>query len=342
MSDKTSQTTEEELLDQTFGPFDEALTSEDTPQTIEKEFSDKGKKKSSNMLIYAAGGVAAVAIVGYVLMNGQEQPIQQQSVAPVANVNPAPVEPEQIQEEVVQESFLTNQNLNGNPLAGERVNEEMILNPNNNVFGGQVAPIQPATSPVEMNTPDFMQDLQQNQPVFVPPMQDSNVYFQPPAPVAPMIPMNQGQMMTETITSVAPVISNPSYENNLVQTELVQQLQQMFEKQTSEIKGSIEEINTSVVEVTKRVEVLENKLDKTTEEQKEINKSLDERLAKLESGLQTKEVAKAETKSAAKPAVKAAAKKATPAPARKATTKTRKATPAKSEVLVDKSKVQAK
>lgn len=327
MSDKTSQTTEEELLDQTFGPFDEALTGEDTPQTIEKELTDKGKKKSSNMLIYAGGGLAAVAVVGYVLMSGQEDYVVQQPVDQVVNVAPIqsapiqPAQPAQVQQEVVQESFLANQNLNGNPLAGERLNEELVINPNaGNVFGGQVSPPVSAMNPHSMTEPDFMKDLQNNQ----------QIYFQPSVPVTP----NQEQMVNETITSVAPVVNTPSYENNLVQKELVQQLQQMFEKQTNDIKGSIEEINTSVVEVTKRVDVLESKLDKATEDQKEINKSLDERLAKLESGLQTKEIAKVEEK----PAPKAAPKKANPAPAKKATP--RKAAPVKSEVLVDKSKVQ--
>lgn len=344
MSDKTSQTTEEELLDQTFGPLEEGLG--DDPETIDKELKEKGKKKNSNMLIYAAGGVVAVSLVGYVLLGGQEQQVPQQPVAPVSSITPpvtasSPVASPTYTEPVQNESFLANQNLAGNPLAGERLNEEMINNPNisNNVFGQQ-APVQPAM-PVEQNMPDFMSDLQKNQPqqAYVPPaQQDNGTFYQPNSPV---FPVNPGSTTNEISGNVMGQDNSPtrtpSYENNLVQTELVQQLQQMFEKQTSEIKGSIDEINTSVVDVTKRVEVLENKLDKTSEEQKEINKSLDERLAKLESGLQTKELAKVEDKKAtpAKPVVK----KAAPAP-KKATPK--KATPTKTEVLVDKSKVQAR
>lgn len=365
MSDKTSQRTQEEMLDQTFGQYDDEMTTQtEDPQTVEQQITGKDKKKNSNILIYAVGGLAAVGVVGYVLLSGQSVPVENQQVAvapvaPVAPVNttettevevainqtPSP-NPSNNTTVLPQENFLANQNIVGTPLAGERVNEQLDR--------AQVAPAKeevveqtPASNPFGQTT--GITGGQSQQIISGPPLLPPN---SPPLPelemngdvlVLPTINDSINDSINQTILPSFPTqVESPSIANNLVQTELVSQLQKMFEKQTLEIKDSIGEIDKKVVS-------LEQELNKATKEQKDINKSLEERLAKLESGQQTKDVNeesktaedKAEEKKEVKPEVKPAPKpkpvaKPTPKPKPKPVAKPKRANKG-SDVLVDKS-----
>lgn len=361
MSDKTSQRTQEEMLDQTFGQYDDEMTTQtEDPQTVEQQITGKDKKKNSNILIYAVGGLAAVGVVGYVLLSGQSVPVenQQVAVAPVAPVNTTETKEVEVAINQIpspntsnnttvlpQGNFLANQNIVGTPLAGERVNEQLDR--------AQIAPVAPAQEEVVEETPSpnpFGQttEITEGQSQQIP---SGPPLLPPNSPPLPELEMNGNVLVLPTIPdsinqtilpSFPTQVESPSIANNLVQTELVSQLQKMFEKQTLEIKDSIGEIDKKVVS-------LEQELNKATKEQKDINKSLEERLAKLESGKQTKDVNeesktaadKAEEKKEVKPAPKPKPKpkpvaKPAPKPKPKPVAKPKRANKG-SDVLVDKS-----
>lgn len=288
----------------------------DNPQTVAPEQKEK-KKSSDNKKIYYIGGVLAVGVVGYMFAKPflfPEQAIQQPVSAPVVQQPVVPTQQPQVAPPVQQvtppvsapvdsaaTNFLTGQS--GNPLAGNRAVQ-------NASEGVQAPVVQPTIPPVQQVVPQTQ-----------PPVVNVNV---PSAPV-------NGSTITVAQVPVSPVDLNSTTKsvvesqagsgNNIVQKALVEELKGMFEQQTKEIKGSIDAVGD-------RVTVVEKAITK----QEEINKSLDERLAKLEAGKTTKEeVAKVESKP-----------KAAPAPAKKTyQAPVRKAKPESSDVLVDKSVAKA-
>lgn len=327
MTDKRTndRTQEEEMMDNTFDSFDDDMATQTQSETVDsnaKEEKPKAKSSSNKTLFLLVGG-AAVLVVGYMFAkpfifggdpqpaqpvavnqpqptqpvvnngNGQTPPIQvQQPVTPTPN----PLAPANNQIDPAAASFLTGQNSGQNPLAGNRTVENM----------------QQQNPPVQVQQPVV------TPPVVVPtPVQQPQVVVNTPNPV---VVENTPSNVTVTPNNV-----NVGNGNNVVQAALIDELKGMFEKQTKEIKGSIDAVGD-------RVSVLE----KSAEEQKDVNKSIEERLAKLEAGQTTKEEVEkakaAETKKVA----------SAPAPAKKPVYKApaRKPAPQKakeSDVLVDKS-----
>jgi hypothetical protein len=101
MSDKTSQKTEEEMLDQTFGGYDEemtvqteSVTSEDGTVTSKSTTVTK-KPMNQNLIIGGVVGIAALGIIGMKFAGGNSNQQQVQPPAPVviAPVVTAPVQP---------------------------------------------------------------------------------------------------------------------------------------------------------------------------------------------------------------------------------------------------------
>lgn len=330
MTDKRTndRTREEEMMDATFDSFDDDMgtqTQEETVESNAKEEKPKTKGSDNKKLFLLVGG-AAVLVVGYMFAkpfifgsDPQPQPAQpvavnQPQVAPPVNNNvgngqpvpvqtpnpvnptPNPLLPANNQIDPAAANFLTGPNSGQNPLAGNRTVENMPQ------------PTQPVVTP----------PVQVQQPVVNPvPVQQPQVTINTPTPV----------VVENTSPSNVTVTPTPSTNvgngNNVVQAALIDELKGMFEKQTKEIKGSIDAVGD-------RVSVLE----KSAEEQKEVNKSIEERLAKLEAGQTTKEeVEKAKAAETKKVAAAPAKKPVYKAPARKPAPQKAK----ESDVLVDKS-----
>lgn len=83
MSDKTSQRTEEEMLDQTFVGYDEEMTvqTEDGTKadaTGAAESAGKDKKKNQNLLVYGVVGLSTLGFLGFKFLGGSSSPQQVQ------------------------------------------------------------------------------------------------------------------------------------------------------------------------------------------------------------------------------------------------------------------------
>lgn len=113
MSDKTSQRTEEEMLDQTFVGYDEEMTvqtedgAKDSGGAAAAPVDAAAKKKNQNLMLAGVVGVAALGILGFKFLGGNNsapQPVQepmqqapqQQAQAPVTAPVAATTEPVQV------------------------------------------------------------------------------------------------------------------------------------------------------------------------------------------------------------------------------------------------------
>lgn len=306
MSDKTSQRTEEEMLDQTFGGYDEEMTAQTTePQTTAP--TKKDKKDNTNKYLMIGGGVACVLAAGYMLLGKSPEqvnsapvaatpvtpaPVQQAPVTPVAT--PSPEVANNVNQSVTETTPV-------NPLAqNNQVKPEDSVNPVNPLANSNAVVNQ---APVEVKeTP-------------VVPAQQTPV-AEVKVDVKPVTPMPNNVASINSVNAV----NNPSVGNNLVQQELVNQLKQMFDQQTKEIKSSVDQVGGRVTDLEK------------------ANKSIEERLARLEAGKSTKVVSVNDGETKAKPVAK---KK----PAYKSVTVTKKPVVSKengSNLLVDKSNIADK
>lgn len=295
MSEKTSQKTEEEMLDQTFGEYDEEITVDTSTATGDGSSKAVVKKKNNtNAIIIGVVGVLAVGVVGAKFLSSSNAPAQQEPVvapqpvaeAPVVSPTPEPVAP------VV-----------GEPVA-PTVPPEATVTPVVPEENNDVA----AVEPVVPNTPTLPEVGQ----VPTPPVEQ-------PAPVAetPVVP---------TPEPVAPVVkpepakvdvaSNPNVlSGNAQQSDLVNQIQSMFDKQNQDFKGALSDINGKITNV-----------EKVLNDQQKINLSVEERLSRLEAGKSV--VYKEKTTTTTTNIVKKPKKKAP----KKAPVK-----PVSNDVLIDKS-----
>ena len=215
MSEKTSQKTEEEMLDQTFGNYD-ADTNLETQAPGDASATKTKKKSNTNMIIAAGVGIGAVVLLGAKFLMPSSQPA--------------------------------------------------IDNPQNQVqaVDQQIAQAQPPvveTKPVE--------------PVSAEPV---NTDILPPANVLPTTEVPAEVPTATTTLPTKDVVGNKL--NNVIkangeQVDMVNQIQDMFDKQSEELKSSINAVDNRVVNVEK--EILS---------QKDVNKSIENRLTALETGKQ--------------------------------------------------------
>lgn len=249
MNNKTSQKTEEEnMLDETFGGFDEEMEAR-TEEPDTAPVTGEKKKTNNNMIIGVVVGLAAVGAVGWLFFGKnntqtvvtpvpvvaqQQQPTQQTPTE--AAILPAPVVATNNQAG----NFLEPQVDGKNPLAGNKAVDSnhvatTTIDPSGNV---NVNPVVGTTTTVTTT------------------------------PVANSVnPVNKVEPVTTAI-NVTPNTSGTG--NNLVQQALVDQLKQMFDEQTREIKSSVDQVGGRVTDLEK------------------ANKSIEERLARLEAGKPTR------------------------------------------------------
>jgi hypothetical protein len=283
MSDKTSQKTEDEMLDQTFGGYDDEMTV-NTEQTQTSETGAKPKaekKKSNNTLVYAGGGVAAILILGYMFMGGNKSAPQQHVAAPaqqpVATQTPPVQQPPQAVTDNTQAQV---------PQSGSAQNAAAAYlsaqGNANNAVPNQAASVAPASSADSLNNTAPV--TQASAPEVQQPVMADNTNSTPAAPVivastpAPVV-INTAPATPAVQTGSVGTNAGVGANSNEVQVALVNQLKQMFDQQTKELKGSLDQVGDRV-----------GNLEKAVSDQKDINKQIDERLARLEAGKPTKVV----------------------------------------------------
>jgi len=283
MSDKTSQSTEEEMLDQTFGGYDEEMTSRtEDPNTAPQ--SETAKKKSNNAVIFTVAGVAAAGVIGYMFFGGNNPPVQTQPpvTQAVTPVEPVVVQPVQQQTPVTPATttpdgnFLEGQSSDQNPLAGT----QGTVNTNGEVDAANIQPTTvtntstTATGSTTVDTtivPSANTSVASTQGVVTPVGTTTTVTTSVPtnntATISPVVnepvvaPVTSTVSVTPTNTSVA--------GNNLAQQSLVNELKQLFDQQTKEIRTSVDGMGNRIGDLEK------------------ANKSIEERLANLEAGKPT-------------------------------------------------------
>lgn len=250
MSDKTSQRTEEEMLDQTFVGYDDEMTvqTEDGAKDAAAETpASAAPKKNQNLLIYGGMGVAAVGIIAFKFLSGGSAPAPQQE----------PMQPE-IQQ---QQPVVAPVQAASAPVVAATT--EPVPVPVN------------ATAPVGVPTPDITASAPVTAPV---PVQAAS------APVVDPVAQFTGNTTSATLPKVeikpevkveavpAVVVSNAEASSN--NDILVAQFQKMLEE---------------------KYDPKFQKIEKSLDEQKDFNKSIEERLSRLEAGKPTKTVATKET-----------------------------------------------
>ncbi len=250
MSDKTSQRTEEEMLDQTFVGYNEEMTVETQDSTKgEGQVAGSGKDtkggKNKNILIYGAMGVAALGIVGYKLMPSltapppPPMPTQPQVTQEVAAVTTEPI---QLSENAQQNNSAVNLVERDDPVAQFTENSTTTTTV--------------VTEPVV------------TEPVVAAPVVAEPVVAEPvvaaPVVAAPVTTATTTQVTTEKVSIVDNSAAASSNER------LLSQFQDMLDR---------------------KYDPKFDKIEKSLNEQKDFNKSIAERLARLEEGKSTKVVA---------------------------------------------------
>ena len=243
MSDKTSQRTEEEMLDQTFVGYDDEMTvqTEDGSKNDGKAAVATApvKKTNQNLLIYGVMGVAAVVVIVWkFVLGGHPQP-QPQDQAPAQVV--------QQQQQAVQNPATT--------VAAVTVPDPVAV------------PAQPqvvaASAPTDKSPVDPASQY----------MGDNNTM--PKLPDAATTPVKP-EVKTINVEKV-PAVTASNAEASSSNEKLLAQFQDMLDK---------------------KYDPKFDKIEKAIDAQKDVNKSIEERLARLEAGKTTKQVA-------VKPVVKA-------------------------------------
>jgi hypothetical protein len=277
MSDKTSQKTEDEMLDQTFGGYDDEMTV-NTEQTQTSETGAKPKaekKKSNNTLVYAGGGIAAIAILGYMFMGNKTAPQQHAANPAPAQQASAPQTPPVQQPPVADAQPQVPQSGSAQSAAAAYLGAQ---NNANNAVPNQAASVAPASSAESLNSAPVAQATQPEvqQPAAVADNSNSAT------PAAPVVVASTPAPVVINTAPATPAVQTGAVgagSNNEVQVALVNQLKTMFDQQTKELKGSLDNVGDRV-----------GNLEKAVSDQKDINKEIDERLARLEAGKPTKVV----------------------------------------------------
>ena len=211
MTNKTSQKTEDEMLDQTFGAneqtfdhFAEEITSEASDNTKTGGKKSAKKSGSSNTVLFAAGGVAAVLIIGYMFII---KPMRQQAQAP-SNI-PVVVDTQQPQTPQVPESQPAVPNI----------------------------PSAPTVTPESQAAQDFLNGSSVK-------VQQPQVLI--PESVSPNITINQGVPIGQP-TQNAPV--NVPNSNNSDSIAIVDELTRRFSSQNEQFIQALNEIGSKVSEL---------------------------------------------------------------------------------------------
>ena len=276
MSKNMSQNTESDFLDQTFKDIDNSVSLEETEDNGGQEVNKPAEKKggiSKNVMLLGGGVGVAVLLAGYwFLTNGQvqapqtEQQVAQEDVKqdqpPISFNEPEP-QPEQtaIQEIVPPIPTPTQDALTINtpadPFAPPQVDPFAPTNPTS----------QQVVEPVDPFAPQNISSVVM--PEQIPQLSDPVQSFANDNLNKEVNSVLEGAVVTppESVEPIQAIVSNAP------QTAHVDELRSLFDKHSIEID-----------KLDIRVTALEAKFDKSIQEQLAINKRVEERLSKLESG----------------------------------------------------------
>lgn len=276
MSENMSQNTESDFLDQTFKDIDNSVSLEETEDNGGQEVNKPAEKKggiSKNVMLLGGGVGLAVLLAGYwFLTNGQvqapqtEQQVAQEDVKqeqpPISFNEPEP-QPEQtaIQEIVPPIPTPTQDALTINtpadPFAPPQVDPFAPTNPTS----------QQVVEPVDPFAPQNISSVVM--PEQIPQLSDPVQSFANDNLNKEVNSVLEGAVVTppESVEPIQAIVSNAP------QTAHVDELRSLFDKHSIEID-----------KLDIRVTALEAKFDKSIQEQLAINKRVEERLSKLESG----------------------------------------------------------
>lgn len=237
MSEKTrhSQKTMEAEMEQTFGNLDDDMTLNTQDQTadpnaVKKDNKTSNSKNKSNLIIFGCVGLAAVGLLGYKFLGGQQQAVQ----PPPTVINEVPqtpvVQPTPVQAQ--QPTPVVDQNTVVPPVAtnGEGSAAEQYLSGNN--------PLAPRNDIVKPE-PEIKVDTV--------------------ATVTPQVPVK-----VETKPEVKMDMSNnPNViAANNAQTGLTNEIKSLFEKQTQELKSAIDNVGTRVTKLEDSQKSFEDRLSR--------------------------------------------------------------------------------
>lgn len=279
MSENMSQNTESDFLDQTFKDIDNSVSLEETEDNGGQEVNKPAEKKggiSKNVMLLGGGVGVAVLLAGYwFLTNGQvqapqpEQQVAQEDVKqeqpPISFNEPEP-QPEQtaIQEIVPPIPTPTQDALTINtpadPFAQPQVDPFAPTNPTSQQV---VEPVDPFAPLAPQNISSVVMPEQ------IPQLSDPVQSFANDNLNKEVNSVLEGAVVTppESVEPIQAIVSNAP------QTAHVDELRSLFDKHSIEID-----------KLDIRVTALEAKFDKSIQEQLAINKRVEERLSKLESG----------------------------------------------------------
>lgn len=259
MSDKTSQRTEEEMLDQTFVGYDEEMTVQTEDGAKDSGASTAtdtpAKKKNQNLLVYGAMGVAALGFLGYKFLGGNNNAAPQQAQTPMQQSVPQPV---QAQAPVVPVTP---------PVVA--VTTEPVQVP---------APVQvvvPTPSPTSGSTTVVTQTV--SEPAIDPVAQYTGNTTSATLPKV--------EIKTEVTPEVKPEIKpEVKPEIQVEKVAAVVATNAAASTTNEKLLGQFQEM------LDRKYDPKFSKIEKSMDEQKEFNKSIDDRLARLEAGKSTKVV----------------------------------------------------
>lgn len=263
-NEKASQKTEDQVVNETFGGFDEDMTEQTMDQTKNSDGASPFEKKktgSSNTLVFAGAGVAAVAVLGWLFfIKPAMAPNNQQATQPVPVVvtsNTAPVVPN------TPSSLPANNNESPENKAASQF------------LSGQVpAPTTTTNVNVATSTPVATP----NTPVTPPTVTVTTNTISLPV-VEPVTPTTVTQA---SVLSVVKPVENKAPEvaitkNNATSAAVVNELSSLFETQSKQFKIALDDVGNKV-----------QSLETFRGEQKVTNQNVEERLVKLESGGESK------------------------------------------------------
>lgn len=243
MSDKTSQRTEEEMLDQTFVGYDEEMTvqtedgAKDSGGAAAAPVDAAAKKKNQNLMLAGVVGVAALGILGFKFLGGN-------------NAAPQPVQ------------------------------EPMQPAPQQQVQAPVTAPVAATTEPVQVPVPVA--------PVVPTPVAVAPVVEQTQAASAPVVdPVSQytGNTSSATLPKIE-IKPEVKPEVNVEKVAAVVATNAEASSSNEKLLAQFQEM------LDRKYDPKFNKIEKSLDEQKEFNRSIEERLARLEAGKTTKASAK--------------------------------------------------
>ena len=285
MSENMSKNTESDFLDQTFKDIDNSVSLEETEDNGGQEVNKPAEKKggiSKNVMLLGGGVGVAVLLAGYwFLTNGQvqapqtEQQVAQEDVKqeqpPISFNEPEP-QPEQtaVQEIVPPIPTPTQDALTINTPAAPLV-DPLLAQTQVDPFAPTNQTIQPAVEPVDPFAPQNISSVVM--PEQIPQLSDPVQSFANDNLNKEVNSVLEGAVVTppESVEPIQAIVSNAP------QTAHVDELRSLFDKHSIEID-----------KLDIRVTALETKFDKSIQEQLAINKRVEERLSKLESGGESK------------------------------------------------------